>query len=87
MKLAARISPCRRISFCKFYHNLINCIRISAVYYQLITEGKQSIENISSFLCCEVKVILLLFYMKITSALTNSVALLRILFIRPTHAI
>lgn len=64
---------------------LVNDVRISALSYKFVTVGKQDVDNISPFLCCEVKVMLLFPHAKITSALTVSVTVSRRAFILPTH--
>ena len=88
-KTAARSAmlPAAVYLFLKFYHNLVNGIRISALCNQLITKSKQGIEDIPPFLCREVKVILSFSHTKITSAFTVSVTADRKVFILLTHSI
>ena len=68
-------------SLFELYHNLVNSIRISSLCNQLVAESKQGIEDIPSFLCCEVKVMLPLSHTKIALALTVSVTANRRAFI------
>ena len=71
----------------QLYHYLVYKVCISALRQQLIAAGKQSVEDLPPFLCCEVKAILSLFHTKIASALTVSVTADRRAFILCTHSI
>ena len=73
-------------SFLQLYHYLVYKVCISALRQQLIAVRKQSVENIPSFFCRQIKVVFLL-HTKITSALTVSITADRRAFILPIHSI
>lgn len=74
-------------SFLQLYHNLVHKVCISFLRRQLIAAGKQSVEDIPPFLCCEIKAILSIYHTKITSALTVSVTVDRRAFVLRIHSI
>ena len=74
-------------SFLQPYHYLVYKVCISALRQQLIAVSKQSVENIPSFFCRQIKVVFLLPHTKITSALTVSITADRRAFILCTHSI
>lgn len=73
-------------SFLQLYHYLVHKVCISALCNQIMTVGKQSVENIPSFCCRQIKVVFLL-HTKITPALTVSITADRRAFILCTRSI
>ena len=73
-------------SFLQLYHYLVHKVCISALCNQIMTVGNQSVENIPSFCCRQIKVVFLL-HTKITPALTVSITADRRAFILCTRSI